>query len=850
MGLVALLPGLAAARPPPDSKTFESLCAIHAPATGPHDISKDEYGEDEYLCGSWSAYMGAAAIGSRAYLAPYVADNVGVVDVSSSTFSTISTLDAGVADDFKYLSACAIGTTVYFAPFDEDNVGVLDTVSSAFSTVRLDGVNRGEHNYADTVAVGTTVYMSPWNQGGVGVLETKTSVFSTIDVPTAGGAVNRYWGAAAVGANVYFAPYYSRLGILVLDTTTSALTTISTAADGRTYRGYASALVLGTKVYFAPRCESNIGVIDTTSSTFSIIDISQRWSGTGRLCKPVAPPDPFEGWYEGQLEIQLGRRNWTVDNETLEGTAQIIPGPPSISMAAVGTKVYVVPDGRREVGVLDTVGNVFSTINSTTTEQAYTGAVAVGAKVVFAPACIDDTAGVLQTDSTSPPATGSSPTPDCSGAAASAASPLSLPHGAPSPPLRPHPAPPQALRPTMLQIALLSAGCFLCTCTVFGVLSHHAARRAANLRRSRDRAQGDLQLLTHQARPHSWDSHATPPVSLPPAPPSTSAGGSAAGGAAVPGAAVGLEADNMCMCSHSWIGTLMCNTELEQVLDNEMPDLAQQYQQGRSAPSLDACADEDEALLAGAQHDKQPQTKRQRQTLLSTPARQTSDEAYGAGVPQGCSSSGPAAAAPTASIEDHSTACSTSASRVLAAAQGLRASVSAALDARSSASKPRESELGRVSSTTAGPATADSTLADARGADGPAEQGGEETRSAQPEPTSKPEAEPSASVRSSRLRACTKCRRAKVRCVDGQRPCARCIRMGLPCDDEDKPVKAAACSNCNRSKVRCDLDSETDACSRCRRLGLVCEPVGCKRRGKKRRSTRGGEDDGDATESV
>ena len=48
MGLVALLPGLAAARPPPDSKTFESLCAIHAPATGPHDISKDEYGEDEF----------------------------------------------------------------------------------------------------------------------------------------------------------------------------------------------------------------------------------------------------------------------------------------------------------------------------------------------------------------------------------------------------------------------------------------------------------------------------------------------------------------------------------------------------------------------------------------------------------------------------------------------------------------------------------------------------------------------------------------------------------------------------------------------------------------------------------
>ena len=77
MGLVALLPGLAAARPPPDSKTFESLCVIHAPNTGPHDISKDEYGKDEYLCGSWSSYMGAAAIGSRAYLTPPPHTDVG-----------------------------------------------------------------------------------------------------------------------------------------------------------------------------------------------------------------------------------------------------------------------------------------------------------------------------------------------------------------------------------------------------------------------------------------------------------------------------------------------------------------------------------------------------------------------------------------------------------------------------------------------------------------------------------------------------------------------------------------------------------------------------------------------------
>ncbi len=807
MALVALLPTLAAARAAHEPQTFESLCTMRAAAASRReDPFRDYYDTDHHyryyewrVCGhsAWyrSEYMSAAAIGSKAYFAPYSADHVGVVDVSSSTFSTISIPDDGVTN--KYVGAAAIGATVYFSPFNEDNVGVLHTASSTFSTLRLDGVIRGGQNYADAVAVGTTLYMAPWSQDGVGVLDAATSTFSTIDFATPRGARNKYWGAAAIGTKAYFAPFYS-VGVLVLDISTSTLSTISTSIAGRAYWGYAGALALGANVYFSPRCETNIGVLDTTTATFSIINITQGpWSS--RECGMQKQP------YFDIAAAALGAAapaalNSTADShdddsvydDSYTEASVIMPGPPSSSIAAIGTKVYVVPDGLREVGVLDTVEHVFSTINGTKTEQAYAGAVAVGSKIVFAP-CVGGTAAMLRTSSATPPATASSPTPDCSDAASS----IVLP-----PPSLPRPAPPEVLRPTVLAIALLSAGSFLCACAVLGALSYRAAQSVATLRRSCDRAQGDLQLLTHQARPHSWGPHATAQVSLPPAPPSASAGGSAAGdAAAVRGSSEGT-AMSVTSTEAEQVLTLMEESELEQVLVNEMPGLAQQDKQELNPPQPDAAADEVAGLLEGVQQGEQPQSKRPRQNV--------SDEGSGGVAPQGCSSPGSSVDAPAASLEDGWIACSTSASQALAAARAHRMSVGGTLDARA------------LSSSVHG--TDDSTSASAESLgvdDGPAQQEGQKAHSAFPAPARQPVKE---AFLGSRLHACKSCRRAKKICVDDQRPCARCVRLGLPCDEVVKPVKRA-CTNCSQTKVKCDLDAENDPCSRCRRLGLVCTPL-------------------------
>ena len=113
--------------------------------------------------------------------------------------------------------------------------------------------------------------------------------------------------------------------------------------------------------------------------------------------------------------------------------------------------------------------------------------------------------GVLRTSGSPPAAMNSScayvPPPDWH-------DPSLLPQSPPpplaAPPPQPTPPPPLGLPPLLLppllQIVLLPASIFLCTSIAFGVFLCQVSRRSANLRRSRERAQFDLQLLAHQVR--------------------------------------------------------------------------------------------------------------------------------------------------------------------------------------------------------------------------------------------------------------------------------------------------------------------------------------------------------------
>jgi len=60
-------------------------------------------------------------VGTHVFFTPFNHDNVGVLDTTTDTFSTISTVGVGGTDNPKYNGAALVGTRIFFPPFKEDN---------------------------------------------------------------------------------------------------------------------------------------------------------------------------------------------------------------------------------------------------------------------------------------------------------------------------------------------------------------------------------------------------------------------------------------------------------------------------------------------------------------------------------------------------------------------------------------------------------------------------------------------------------------------------------------------------------------------------------------------------------
>jgi len=73
----------------------------------------------------------------------------------------------------------------------------------------------------------------------------------------------------------------------------------------------------------------------------------------------------------------------------------------------------------------------------------------------------------------------------------------------------------------------------------------------------------------------------------------------------------------------------------------------------------------------------------------------------------------------------------------------------------------------------------------------------------------------------STLHACIHCHASKTACTD-QRPCPRCIRLGLCCSSERDQPRKRACQGCHAGKVACEMLPGDSSCLRCQRLGIPC----------------------------
>ena len=535
------------------------------PATGPGDLCKISVGKGgpEHVDWKWA---GGASVGTKVYFAPKFADTVGILDTETSHFRQVDIPYDNSASIWydtqgrsKYSGAAAVGSKVYFAPHAWDNVGVMDAKTDTFSEISIgptiirDGLAALEDfaKYSDATAVGTKVFFTPFSVDNIGVLDTVTSAFSTISTLNQHANVTgeaKYMGATAIGTTIYFAPSGDNVGIL--DTVTNAFTTLSTysaklpegphdwewhfqgePAQGNMYNG---AVAVGTTVYFAPYFANNVGVLDTVPGLFTTIGIrSARW------------------------HLKSTREN------------MLSAGPKYAGGVAIRAKVYFAPYLQDDVGVLDTVTRIFSTISTAalirpkpsfpaifdfnfgvddapldvnvtvpfdaTPWIKYSGAVAVGSNVYFVPQN-EDYIGVLDASDnhtnveanclrtfsepspppSSPSSKGSGKGEGKGGGQGSSSVIASDPQATAGLPIG------------MQVIGLLVAGAFIISCVLVGFAYRHLSKRAGNLRQSRDRAQMDLSLLAHQVSVGRQDWSAmgvstpsTVPMSLPPAPPSS-----------------------------------------------------------------------------------------------------------------------------------------------------------------------------------------------------------------------------------------------------------------------------------------------------------------------------------------
>ena len=114
-------------------------------------------------------FSGGAAVGNRVFLAPFNTNKIGIVDVSTSTYSEGPNAFRGSLA--KYSGAASFNNKVYFSPYYQDNVGVLDatTLQFEFIPTRPAGAT-SLAAFCGAITLGEQVFFAPRDLDAVGIL--------------------------------------------------------------------------------------------------------------------------------------------------------------------------------------------------------------------------------------------------------------------------------------------------------------------------------------------------------------------------------------------------------------------------------------------------------------------------------------------------------------------------------------------------------------------------------------------------------------------------------------------------------------------------------------------------------
>ena len=106
------------------------------------------------------------------YFIPSTADNLGILNPSSSSFSTLD-ISSFISSDGKYAGG-VLGPNglIYFIPSSADNVGILNPSSSSFSTLDISSSISSDYKYyGGVLGPNGLIYFIPFHANNVGILD-------------------------------------------------------------------------------------------------------------------------------------------------------------------------------------------------------------------------------------------------------------------------------------------------------------------------------------------------------------------------------------------------------------------------------------------------------------------------------------------------------------------------------------------------------------------------------------------------------------------------------------------------------------------------------------------------------
>ena len=159
-------------------------------------------------------YTQPVAVGNKLILAPSNSPTIGIIELHESkepTFRSISVKKQLIGNSpyYTFSGAAAVGNKVVFVPWDARVIGIFDVSTEVFETVTLPDpvrkiVTGGKFNGA--AAFGRKVYFAPGAAPGVGIFDVKDYTFHMVAVEAKGTYKYRTPAVSEVDQRIYFPP--------------------------------------------------------------------------------------------------------------------------------------------------------------------------------------------------------------------------------------------------------------------------------------------------------------------------------------------------------------------------------------------------------------------------------------------------------------------------------------------------------------------------------------------------------------------------------------------------------------------------------------------------------------------